>query len=127
MTSVRWTAASMAALGLPYPPYLRKVIGRSAGIWLLIRCMYVVLLMVGVSFFNFLPVAEGVASAMHPSGGTRIVVIAVTAFLTWWDRKRFHEVLLYANLGAHPGWFWAASLLTASVLDMLVQALLGVF
>ncbi len=51
--------------------------------------------------------------------------MALAAFLVWWDRRRAHELLLPANLGAWPGWFWTASLLTALVLDVGVQALLA--
>jgi hypothetical protein len=62
----------------------------------------------------------------QPAWPTRILVIACTAFLVWWDRRRSHELLLHANLGASPGWFWAASLLTATVLDGALQTLLSV-
>lgn len=116
----------VVSIGLPHPPYLRKVIRRSAGMWLLVRFTYIVVLMLGVLFFGLLPFAEGIDSALHPPWVTRTVLVAVTAFLLWWDRRRFRELLFYANLGTHPGWFWAASLLTASVLDIVVQTLLDV-
>lgn len=114
----------VASIALPHPPYLRKLIRRSAGIWLLVRCMSVVVLMAGVAFFNLLPFDEGVATALHPGWVTRAVLVAVTAFLVWWDRRRARELVFYANLGTHPGWFWGASLLTASALDIVVQTLL---
>jgi hypothetical protein len=37
---------------------------------------------------------------------------------------RSHELLLHADLGASPGWCWAASLLTACAMDAAVQALI---
>jgi hypothetical protein len=115
-----------ASIGLPYPPYLRKVIRRSMGIWLLVRTAYVgVLLAAGA--FGLLPFADGVALVLHPLRVTRMVLVALAAFFVWWDRMRAHELLLPANLGARPGWFWAASLLTALVLDGVIQTLLAAF
>jgi hypothetical protein len=114
-----------ASIRLPYPPYLWKVIRRSVGIWLLARSAYVAVLMAGVAFFDLLPPAEGIAQALHPAWATRALLVALAAGLVWWDRRRSHESLLPANLGAWSGWFWTASLLTASVLDIAVQTLLA--
>lgn len=115
----------MAAIRLPYPPYLWRVIRRSVGIWLLVRSAYVVVLMAGAASFDFPPPAEVIAHVLHPTWATRAVLVALVAVLVWWDRRRSHELLLPANLGAWSGWFWTASLLTALVLDMAVQPLLA--
>jgi len=113
------------SIRLPYPPYLWKVVRRSAGIWLLVRTAYVVVFMAGVAFFGLLPPAEGIAQVLHPGWATRAVLVVLAAVLVWWDRRRFHELLLPANLGAGSGWFWTASLLTALASDMAVQTLLA--
>jgi uncharacterized iron-regulated membrane protein len=68
--------------------------------------------------------AEGRVAALHPTWLTRAILVALTAFLVWWDRRRAHEVLLHANLGTRPAWFSGAALLTASVLDVAVQIVL---
>jgi hypothetical protein len=112
------------SIRLPYPPYLWKVVRRSAVMWLLVRCAYAGVLMAALAF-GLLPPAAGIAEALHPAWPTRILIVALTAFFVWWDRKRSHELLLPANLGAWPGWFWTASLLTALVVDIVVQALLS--
>lgn len=114
----------VASIGLPHPPYLRKVIRRSAGIWVLVRCMYVVVLMFGGLGLGVLPLAEGAAGALHPGWETRSALVAVTTFLVWWDQKRYGELFFHANLGTHPGWFWTASLVTASLFDIVVQTLI---
>lgn len=114
-----------ASIRLPYPPYLWKVIRRSVGIWLLARSAYVVVLVTGAAFFGLLPPAEVIALVLHPLWATRAVLVALAAVGVWWDRRRFHELLLPANLGAWPGWFWTASLLTALALDVVVQTLLA--
>lgn len=94
------------------------------GIWLLVRTAYAGVL-VAAAAFDLLPPEEGIALALHPGWAMRAVLVALAAFLVWWDRWRAHELLLPANLGAWPGWFWTASLLTAMVLDAGVQALLA--
>jgi hypothetical protein len=113
------------SIRLPYPPYLWKLIRRSVGLWLLVRSFYVVALMAGVVFFNLLPFAEGVALVLHPGWTTRGVLVALATGMVWWDRRRSHELLLPANLGAWPGWFWTTSMLSALVADVAVQALLA--
>lgn len=100
-------------LGFPYPPYLRRVVRRSARLWMLLRLVGLVLGAVG-----------DLPGALHPPWTTHASLVALTAVLVWWDRRRAHELLLHANLGARPGWFWAASILTATVLDAATQALL---
>jgi hypothetical protein len=95
------------------------------GIWVLARSADVVVLMAGVVFFGLLPLAEGIAQALHPGWATRAVLVVLAAVVVWWDRRRSHELLLPANLGAWSGWFWTASLLTALVMDMAVQTLLA--
>lgn len=105
-------------LGFPSPSYLWKVVLQSARLWVLARLL----------IFAILWLATGDPTiGLFPTWTTRAFVVAVTGLLVWWDRKRSHELLLHANLGASPGWFWAAALLTASVLDVAVQLLLGVF
>lgn len=116
-----------APLRLPYPPYLWKVFRRGAGIWLLVRIAYVMVFIAGAAFFGLLSPAEVIALALHPVPAARAVLVALAAVLVWWDRRRFHELLLPANLGAWPGWFWTASLLAALVLDVAVQTLLAAF
>jgi hypothetical protein len=114
-----------ASLGLPYPPYLWNVVRRSAGIWLLIRIAYAGVLMAGAAFLGVLSRAEVIALVLHPLWTMRAVLVVLAAAAVWWDRRRSHELLLHANLGAWPGWFWTASLLTALVLDLVLQALLA--
>jgi hypothetical protein len=121
--SPNFTAAS---LHLPYPPYLWNVIRRSVGIWLLVRIAYAGVIMAAAAV-GLLPPADGVVLALHPLWATRVLLVVLAAFLVWFDRSRAHELLLPANLGAWPGWFWTASLLTALVLDVVVQAVLGAF
>ncbi|HVH12160.1 MAG TPA: hypothetical protein VM759_03860 [Longimicrobium sp.] len=99
------------------------MIRHSAGIWLLVRVAYVGVLMAAM-FVGLLPEAEGTVLVLHPTWMTRGLLVALTSILVWLDRSRSSELLLPANLGAWPGWFWTASLLTALVLDITVQALL---
>lgn|GEM_PF-3205833 len=115
-----------ASLRLPYPPYLRKVVRSSAGLWILVRIAYVVVLIIA-AFSGLLPLDEAIALVLHPLGMIRALLVAFAGVLVWGDRSRAHELLLPANLGAWPGWFWAASLLTGLVLDVAVQAVLAAF
>jgi hypothetical protein len=105
----------VGAVGLPYPPYLWFVVRQSALLWLLARVLILVL---------FLAVGD-VSVALHPGWATHAFLIMVTAFLVWWDRRRSHELLLHAELGAAPGWLWAATLLTACAIDAAVQSLIS--
>jgi hypothetical protein len=114
-----------ASMGLPYPPYLWKVVRRSAGIWLLARIAYAVVFVAGAAFLGVLSRDEVIALVLHPLWTMTTVLVALAAVAVWWDRRRAHELLLHANLGAWPGWFWTASLLTALVLDVTVQAVLA--
>jgi hypothetical protein len=107
----------VVSMRLPYPPYLWKVVRQSALLWILVRLMYSVLL--------FLATWD-LTAALRPNRITHVFLIAVVAFLVWWDRKRSHELLLPANLGASSGWFWTASLLTATGLELTTQLLLAV-
>ncbi|WP_420128035.1 hypothetical protein [Longimicrobium sp.] len=111
-----------ASIGLPYPPYLWNVVRRSAGMWLLARIAYVVVFMAGAAFLGALSPAEVIALVLHPLWTMRVVLVVLAAIAVWWDRRRAHELLLHANLGTWPGWFWTASLLTALVLDVVLQA-----
>lgn len=104
------------SLGFPYPRYLWTVVRQSALVWVLARLL----------FFFILWLAGGISVALHPTLMTRLLLVAVTALLVWWDRRRAHELLLPANLGVWPGWFWAASLFTASMLDLILQTLVEV-
>jgi hypothetical protein len=113
-----------ASIRLPYPPYLWKVIRRSVGIWLLVRIAYAGVVMAAAAF-GLLPPGEGIALALHPLRAARALLVALAAVLVWWDRMRAHELLLPANLGSWPGWFWTGSLLTGLVLDVAIQALLA--
>ena len=71
--------------------------------------------------------AEGIEKVLYPAWPMRILLVALTAFFVWWDRMSAHELLLPANLGAWPGWFWIASLLIAQMMDIVVQAILAAF
>ena len=115
-----------AYIGLPYPPYLRKVIRRSAGMWVIVRCAWVAVV-IGGMLFGSMRLPEALGAALHPGWSTRTILVAVATFLVWWDRRRFRELILHGNLGAHPGWFLGTSLLAASVLDIVVQTLPEVF
>jgi hypothetical protein len=115
-----------ASIRLPYPPYLRKVIRRSMAMWILVRIAYVMAFMAAAAFLGvLLSPAELIALVVHPPWATRLGLVAFAALLVWWDRKLAHELLLPANLGAWPGWFWTASLLSALVLDVVVQTILA--
>jgi len=81
--------------------------------------------MIGVVVFSLLPLPEGVDYALHPAWLTRTVLVALTTLLVWWDRKRLNELVFSGNLGTHPVWFWAASFVTASVLDLVVQSIVS--
>jgi hypothetical protein len=83
-------------------------------IWLLVRVLILVLL----------AATADISVALHPGWTTRAFLVVATALLVWWDRMRSHELLLHADLGASPGWCWAASLLTACAMDAAVQALI---
>ena len=113
-----------ASIRLPYPPYLRKVIRHSVVIWMLVRSAYAVVL-VWAELYGLLPPGAGMDEALHPAWAARALLVAGAALLVWWDRQRAHELLLPANLGVWPGWFWTASLLTALVLDVAVQSVLA--
>lgn len=110
-----WRLAAQS-LAFPYPRYLWVVVRQSALVWVLARLL----------IFFVLWLTGGIVVALHPNFATRAFLVAVTALLVWWDRRRAHELLLPANLGASPGWFWAASLLAASLLDLVLQTLVGV-
>lgn len=114
-------------VGLPYPPYLRQVIRRSVWTWVLVRILSIVVIIAAAAFLDFLPPDQVIAAALHPAWAIRIGLVALAAALVWIDRRRFHELLLPANLGVWPGWFWIASLLAAAVLDVAVQTLLAAF
>ncbi|HET8654496.1 MAG TPA: hypothetical protein VFL93_03095 [Longimicrobiaceae bacterium] len=106
-------AASLPhALRLPYPGYLAVVVRRSAVTWLLVRLFCFIVLGVILSDFS--------ASVRQPTWG-------VPALLVWLDRRRFHELLLHANLGASELWFWAASLATVFALDTAAAIVLRPF
>ena len=107
---------AVQSVGFPYPRYLWTVVCQSALVWVLARLL----------FFVLLWLVAGLPIALAPTLTTRVFLVALTAFLVWWDRRRAHELLLPANLGAWSGWFWAASLFTASLLDLTLQALVGV-
>jgi hypothetical protein len=113
-----------ASIGLPYPPYLRKVIRRGAEMWVLLRCAYVIIMM-GAASARLISSPEAVAAALHPYGSTRVVLVALAAFFVWWGRRRSRETLLPANLGTRPSWFWGSSLLGAAGMDLVVQTVLG--
>lgn len=112
-----------ASLRFPYPPYLWTVVRRSVALWVLVRCGYVVVLLIGAASSGLLALAEAIALALHPILATRVVLVALAATLVWWDRWRAHELLLPANLGAWSGWFWIASLLAALSADLVLQTL----
>jgi hypothetical protein len=97
-------------LRLPYPGYLRIVLWKSAGMWLLTRML----------LFAFFAIVfqVGIAAALQPTWG-------LPSLLVWLERKRCHEQLLHANLGASELWFWAVSLLTVFTLDAAATVLLG--
>lgn len=84
--------------------------------WVLSRLLFFFILLIGV----------GVAGALHPTAVTHVILAVTTSFFVWWDRRRARELLLHANLGAAEPWFWIASLLTASLMDLTTQALIGV-
>lgn len=94
------------------------------GIWVLVRIAYAGA-MAGVGLFGLLPLSEAIAQALHPGRAARAVLVVLAAVLVWWDRRRFHELLLPDNLGAWPGWFWTASLLAALATDLAAQTLLA--
>ena len=96
-------------LKLPDPGYLRTVLWKSAGMWLMIR-----LLLFAFFFFVF---QVGMSAVLQPTWG-------LPALLVWMDRRRSHEQLLHANLGASEVWFWSVSLLTVFTLDAAATALL---
>lgn len=115
-----------ASIRLPYPPYLRTVIRRSVAIWLLVRIAYVISFMAVAAFLRgILSPAEIIALVLHPPWATRLGLVAFAAVLVWWDRKLANELLLPANLGVWPGWYWTASLLSAQVLDVAVQSVIA--
>lgn len=114
-------------VGLPYPPSLREVIRRSVWMWLLVRILSIAVIVAAAAFLDILPPGEAVAAALHPVWAIRAGLVALAAVLVWIDRTRFHELLLPANLGVWPGWFWIASLLAAGVMDVAVQTLLAAF
>jgi hypothetical protein len=93
------------SMRLPYPPYLWKIVRQSAILWILVRLL---------------------TFALHPAWITHVSLVALVACLVWWDRRRSHEMLLPANLGAPSGWFWAASIITATVLSIATATLLAV-
>ena len=104
----------MQSIPFPYPGFMLKLARQSAVVWLLLRLL----------FFVLLWLAGGTSAALHPSLVTRIFIVSATVLLVWWDRRRAHELLLPANLGAWSGWFWAAALLVAATLDLATQTLI---
>jgi hypothetical protein len=97
------------ALRLPYPGYLVRVVRMSAGMWLLVR------------LFAFLVVALATEVSLDAAIQA---TYGIPALLVWIDRKRSHELLLHANLGASELWFWGVSLASALALDFAANAFL---
>jgi hypothetical protein len=95
------------SLRLPYPPYLRIIVRRSAVLWLLVRLLLVVALLPFVG-----------REAVHQA------TWGVPVLLVWLDRRFFRELLLPANLAASELWFWGASLGVVGGLDVLAAVLL---
>jgi len=83
--------------------------------------------MMGAVMAEVFAPAEAAAAATHPPVSARVTLVGLTAFLVWFGRMRSRELLLHANLGTRPGWFWGASLLTAALADTVAQALLSAF
>jgi hypothetical protein len=93
----------------------------------MVRVAYVLVLLVGVEFFGFLSTEASIEAALRPVWPSRVLVVALTSFLVWLQRKNAHEHLLQANFGVPSAWFSAASLVTAAAADLTVQALIGSF
>ena len=109
---------------LPYPPLLVRVVRISIVVWLLVRVAYVLVLLVAVEFLGFLSSEQGLAAALAPVWPSRALLVMLTGFLVWLQRRSAHEHLLQADFGVRPAWFTAASLLAATAADVAVQALL---
>ena len=109
--------------GLPYPHDLQRVACDSARLWLLVRVSYAVFLLLA-SLFGLLLFPEGISAALHPGWPARILLIGLTGFLVWLDRRHSHELLLHANLGVSESWFWGVSMVSAAIVDATAQALL---
>lgn len=114
-------------LKLPYPPLLLRVLRISVVVWVLVRITYVVVLLVGVLFFGFLSLEEGIDAALHPVWPSRALLVVLTSFLVWRQRTLDHEHLLQGNLGVRSAWFSAASLFAAGAADLAGQALVRSF
>jgi hypothetical protein len=97
------------ALRLPYPGYLLRVIRMSAGMWFLVRLLAFLVVALATHL--------GLTAAIQATYG-------IPALLVWIDRKRSHELLLHANLGASELWFWGVSLVAVFALDFAANALL---
>ncbi len=103
----------LESLGFPYPPDFWRVVRISALFWVLSRLVIA----------SILALSGGTSAALQLSWSARALLVVLTAILVWWDRRRAHELLLHANLGAAEGWFWAGSAATAAVLDVATQVL----
>lgn len=108
---------------MPHPPLLLRVIRISVAFWLLVRVAYVVVILVSMLFFEVLSSGEGIEAALHPVWPSRVLLVALTAFLVWLHRRAGHEHLLQADFGVMSVWFSAASVLAAGAADLTVQAL----
>lgn len=117
------TMSPARRLKIPYPPLLLRVIRISVAFWLLARVAYVLVLLVGVLFFELLSVGEGIEAALHPVWPSRVLLVALSSFLVWLHRRTGHEHLLQADFGVASVWFGTASLLSAGAADLTVQAL----
>ena len=112
---------------LPYPPLLVRVVRTSVIVWLLVRIAYVLVLLTSVELLDFLSHDDGIAAALEPVWTSRALLVIVTAFLVWLQRRNAHEHLLQANFGVRPAWFTSASLLAATAADVAVQAIVRSF
>jgi hypothetical protein len=92
-------------LRLPHPAFLRAILFRAAGIWIVNRAM---LAMVGLTTATV---------------ATAILIIALTAWLTAYDGRRSGEDLLLANFGV-PEWVLALiAAIPATAFEVIIGAL----
>ncbi len=63
------------------------------------------------------------ADALYPPLPTEVGLLAITVFLVWLDRKRSRETILQANMGVSQLRLSTVSLLTATALELMLQAI----
>lgn len=89
-----------------HPPYGWRIVRTSLLLWLLIRLALVL-----------------ISRTFLLATGASLVLIVATVLLSWWDGRRFNEILFHQNLGTPMHVGLAISFATVACVEICVMAL----